>query len=127
MSRMMCVSSTKVKATRNTSRPAAPFGRGILRFVAFAVTAPGFVEPSIEDRMAAAQMFGDAGEPDYDTLAGESAAVTSMEAMTPPPAGLCRSCGEPAEALYCDACDDAGTAATIAGESYRAGAGYRVN
>jgi hypothetical protein len=106
------------------SRPATGrFGAGILRFVPMS---RGF-EPSDEDRRAAAQMFGDASEPDYDLLAGEAAFLASMEALSPPPAGFCLSCGEPAEALYCDACDAAGTEATIKGENGRAGLGYRVN
>jgi hypothetical protein len=125
MSRIMCVSSRKAKVTRHSHRPAAPFGAGILRFVPLS---RGF-EPSADDRRAAAQMFADAGEPDYDVLAGEAAALASMEALSPPPAGLCRSCGELAESLtygYCDACDDAGTEATIKGQNGRAGLGYRV-
>ncbi len=51
------------------------------------------------------------------------------EALTPPPSTRCRSCGELAEinrAGYCDACDDAGTEATIKGQNGRAGLGYRV-
>jgi hypothetical protein len=125
MSRIMCVSSRKVKATRHSRRPAAPFGSGILRVVPMS---RGF-EPSADDRRAAAQMFADDGEPDYDLLAGEAAFLASCEALTPPPAGNCLSCGELAETLtygYCDACDDAGTEATIKGQNARAGLGYRV-
>jgi hypothetical protein len=119
----------RVKSTRHTSRPAAPFGAGLTRFVAFAVTAPGFVDPSDEDKAAAAAMFARDDEPDYDLFAGEAAFLASCEAMTPPPVGHCRSCGQPSEALsygLCDACDDAGTEATIKGENGRAGPGYRV-
>jgi hypothetical protein len=126
MSRIMCVSSRKVKATRHSRRPAAPFGSGILRFVPMS---RGF-EPSADDRRAAAQMFADAGDPDYDTLAGEAAFLASLESLSPPPAGICRSCGEMAESLtygYCDACNDAGTEATIKGANGRAGLDYRVH
>jgi hypothetical protein len=45
------------------------------------------------------------------------------------PAGCCRSCGEPAEVDrdgLCDACERAGTEATIAAANARAGLGYRV-
>lgn len=111
----------KIKPTRRTARPAVPFGTGVF-------PRPARFEPSAEDRAAAAAMFAD-DEPDYDTLAGEAAFLASCEAMTPPPAGYCRSCGELAEALshgLCDACDDAGTEATIKGENGRAGLGYRV-
>ena len=115
------------KPARRTARPSAPFGAGLFRFVPFAVTAAGYVEPSDADRAAASAMFND--EPDYDQLAGEAAFLDACEALTPPPAGYCRSCGKPAETLsygYCDACDDAGTEATIAGENGRAGLGYHV-
>ena len=127
MSRMICTASPKVKPARRTARPSAPFGSGLFRFVAFAVTAAGYAEPSDADRAAAATMF--TGEPDYDQLAGEAAYLDSCAALTPPPVEVCRSCGELAEisrAGYCDACDDAGTEATIAGVNGRAGLGYRV-
>jgi hypothetical protein len=129
MSRIFSPSPRKVKATRRNARPAAPFGSGLVRYVAFAVTAPGFVEPSDEDRAWAAREFADGPEPDYDTLAGEATALAAMEALSPPPAGTCRSCGQPVDSpsdVYCDACDDAGTEATIKGENGRAGLGYRV-
>jgi hypothetical protein len=112
------------------SRPANRiFGHGLVRFVAFAVVAPGFVEPSDEDKAAAAAMFADGPESDYDLLAGEAAFLASCDALSPPPAGICRSCGQPAEGLtygYCFACDDAGTEATVKGENGRAGLGYQV-
>ena len=84
MSRIMCTSSPKVKATRKTSRPSAPFGAGLLpkpyrRF-----------EPSDAERKWAAAAFADDASPDYDQLAGEAAFLASYEAMTPPfvrPAG----------------------------------------
>jgi hypothetical protein len=129
MSRMIRTASPKVKPARRTARPAAPFGAGLLRYIPFAVTAPGFVEPGDADRRWAAQAFADASGPDYDRLAGEAAALASIEALSPPPAGYCRSCGEPVDSssqVYCDACDAAGTEATIKGENGRAGLGYRV-
>lgn len=57
------------------------FGQGLLRFVPAAVTAPGFVEPSEDDRRAAAAMFGrdDDGIP-YDVLAGEAAYIDAVSA-----------------------------------------------
>jgi hypothetical protein len=115
MSRIMCTSSPKVKATRKTSRPSAPFGAGLLpkpyrRF-----------EPSDAERKWAAAAFADDASPDYDQLAGEAAFLASYEAMS--------SCGQAAETLtygYCNACDDAGTEATINGQNDKAGLGYQV-
>lgn len=52
MSRIIVLQSRKVKATRHTDRPSAPFGVGIF-------ARPVRFEPSDEDRTAAAQMFGD--------------------------------------------------------------------
>jgi hypothetical protein len=126
MSRIMCVSSTKVKATRHSARLAAPFGAGLTRYVPDAGRMP-FTQADLD--WAAAAFADDAG-PDYDRLAGEAAFLASYEAMTPPPTGICRSCGQPAETLtygYCDACDEAGTQATIKGANGRAGLGYRVH
>jgi hypothetical protein len=66
----MCVAIPKVKPARKSARLDRPFGAGLFRFTPYAVTAPGFTEPSDEDRAAAALMFADS-EPDYDQLAGE--------------------------------------------------------
>jgi hypothetical protein len=95
---------TVVKSRPVTRR----FGAGLFRFTPYAVTAPGFTEPSDEDRAAAALMFADT-EPDYDQLAGEATYLAAVSALTPPPA-YCRSCGQPAGVNrdgWCDACDDA--------------------
>jgi hypothetical protein len=48
MSRIMCVATPEVKPVRRTARPVAPFGSGLVRFIPFAVSAPGFIEPSDE-------------------------------------------------------------------------------
>ena len=125
---MISTRTRRVKPARRTARSSAPFGAGLVRFVPFAVTAPGYVEPSDADKSAAAAMFADA-EPDFDMLAGEAAFIASSEALTSPPATRCRSCGELADVNavgYCDRCDDLGTDATIKGQNGRAGLGYRV-
>jgi hypothetical protein len=109
MTTMIRTARPQVKATRKTGRPDHPFGAGLLRFVPFAVTAPGFVEPSDSDRAAVGLMFADDDEPtpDYDLLAGEAAAIDAMGDMTPL---ICLACNQPAEWLtrdgWCDACDD---------------------
>jgi hypothetical protein len=64
MSTMIRAARPQVKAARHTARPVASFGAGLLRFVPFAVTAPGFAEPSDADRAAVGQMFADDAEPD---------------------------------------------------------------
>ena len=91
------------------SRPATGrFGAGLFRFNHYAVTAPGFVEPSDDDRAAVGALFADESEPDYDAMAAEAEWYRQCESLTPPP-GVCRSCGEPAEDLnrsgWCDRCD----------------------
>lgn len=125
----MTAARPKIKPTRRTARSDAPFGAGLTRFVPFAVTAPGYVEPSDEDNAWAAANLNDEPEPYWDAMAEEAAYLAWCEAMTPPPAGHCRSCGEPAETDrdgLCDRCEREGIAATIAGENGRAGLGYRV-
>jgi hypothetical protein len=125
----------RVKPTRRTARPAAPFGAGIL-------PRPTRFQPTDEDRAAAVLMFADDAdwdvrladaeqpEPDYDMLAGEAATLDAMCALTPPPAGLCKTCGEPSEALswgMCPDCyDDAATDAAIACVNSLHGLGRRV-
>jgi hypothetical protein len=59
MSRIMCVATPKVKPVRNANRPAGRFGAGLFRVTPYAVTAPGFVEPTDEDRAAVRQLFAD--------------------------------------------------------------------
>lgn len=87
MSRIMCLATPKVKAARKTPRPDRPFGQGILRFVPFAVTAPGFIEPSDEDRAWAAYHLNadsaDVGFPadaELEFRAGESAGYDAITA-----------------------------------------------
>jgi hypothetical protein len=104
---MISTRARRVKVTRHTARPSAPFGAGLTRFVPFAVTAPGFVEPSDEDRAIVGQLFSDyESEPDWDALAGEAEYVASVEHLGPPPVGACRSCGESSEALSWGMCPD---------------------
>ncbi len=75
----------------------------------FAVTAPGFVEPSDEDRAVIGQMFADPEpDPDYDAMAAEAEWYRQYEGLTPPP-GHCTSYGEPDETNrfgLCGRCDD---------------------
>jgi hypothetical protein len=59
MSRIICIPSRRVKLTRRTARHDRSFGAGLVHFVPIAVTAPGYVEPSDEDKAAAAAMFAD--------------------------------------------------------------------
>jgi hypothetical protein len=122
MSRIICIPSRRVKPTRHIARPAMPFGDGIF-------AKPIRFEPTDEDKAAAA-MFGDDAdwdvrmaeadqpEPDSDMLAGEAASLDAMCALTPPPAGICKTCGQPSEALswgMCPGCyDDDATDAAIA-------------
>jgi hypothetical protein len=102
------------------SRPSArPFGAGLVRCIPFAVTAPGFVEPSDEDLATVGQLFAgyvSEPEPDWDTLAGEAEYIASVEHLGPPPAGPCARCGEPSESLswgMCASCfEDAATDAS---------------
>lgn len=70
----------RVKTARRTVRPDRPFGSGLTHYVAFAVTAPGFVEPSDEDRTAAALLFADDADWDARLAAGESDADLEMRA-----------------------------------------------
>jgi hypothetical protein len=132
---MISTKPHRVKPTRHTARPSAPFGAGIYP------TRTRF-EPSEDDRRWAAQTFGDdadwdvrlAGgdepESDWDMLAGEAASLDAMCAMTPPPAGICKQCGEFSEALSWGMCrdcfDDAATDAGIACVNALYGLGYRV-
>jgi hypothetical protein len=134
----MAIISTRtrrVKPVRKSPRPAAPFGQGLY-------PKRTRLEPSDADRQWAAQVFGadadwdarmadaDQPEPDWDMLAGEAACLDAMCALTPPAAGTCKKCGEPAEALswgMCPDCyDDAATDAAIACVNSLYGLGRRV-
>jgi hypothetical protein len=91
MTRIICTSDAKVKPVRRTARPGRPFGASLFRFTPYAITAPGLVEPSDEDRAAVGQLFADdQAEPDRDTLAGEAAYVNAVSLLAPPP-GFCWS------------------------------------
>lgn len=83
-----------VKPYRNTPRPSSRFGQGLLPFVPFAVSPAGFSEPDPADRQWAAEALNGATdaptEPDHDELAYDD----FCRSMTPPPAGLCSSCGD---------------------------------
>lgn len=59
MSRMICVPSRRVKPARRTARSNRPFGAGLTHYIPFAVIAGNFLEPSDEDKAAAAAMFAD--------------------------------------------------------------------
>jgi hypothetical protein len=134
MSRMAPLAA-KVKATRHTSRPDAPFGAGILRSAPYYGRQP-FTAADLEwaaqefgrDADWDARMAADAG-PDWDTLAGEARFVDAASDLTPP-VRACRSCGEPADDLnapgWCDRCDREGTDASIACVNARFGLGHRV-
>jgi hypothetical protein len=128
---MISTRTRRVKATRHTARPSAPFGAGLTNYVPFAVVAEGFVEPTDEDKAAAARIFADEPEPDWDMLAGEAEYIASVENLGPPPAaGVCKKCGEPSEELswgLCPDCyDDAATDAAIACVNNLHGLGRRV-
>jgi hypothetical protein len=87
--RIIAVASVPVKPTRVAPCIAAPFGAGLFRFSAYAVTAAGFREPSDEDRAACGSLFADA--PDYDQRAAESAFLASIETTDPTmPVGIGR-------------------------------------
>src|SRR5689334_15828587 len=72
---MISTKSRRVKPTRHSARPAAPFGAGVH-------PARARFEPSDEDRAAAVLMFADDADWDVRMAAG-------LEA--------CEACGRPAE------------------------------
>jgi hypothetical protein len=106
------------------------FGAGLLCYVPFAVLAPGFIEPSDEDRAAVGAMFADDEQATRLDEQALQAAWDDQFRDVPPPAGICSACGDDAEELswgLCPDClDDAATHAAIAGQNERAGLGYRV-
>jgi hypothetical protein len=125
---MISTRTRRFKPTRRTARPAASFGAGLNFFVPLAVVAEGFVEPTDEDKAAVAQMFADGPEPEWD-MAGEAAFVDAMSALTPPPADVCRSCGQAAEVDrdgLCFNCERDGTGASMACVNRHFGLGNRV-
>lgn len=108
MSRMMVVSTPKIKPVRRTPRPAAPFGQGILparreRF-----------EPSAADRAWAAQVFSADGD-----WAGRLA--SGLE--------TCECCGRPVErgglvGGLCGVCETRALDASMASMYLGAGLAY---
>ena len=79
----------RVKPTRHTARPAAPFGAGIH-------PARSRFEPTEEDRRWAAQVFAELD----DARQLEERALQAQwddQFVGTMPIGYCRSCGEPAE------------------------------
>jgi hypothetical protein len=102
---MISTQTRRVKPTRRTARPHRPFAAGLTRFVSYAVTAPGFVEPSDEDRAAVGAMFAD----DADWSARMAADANGDE---------CEACGRPAEhgelvGGLCDVCQGRAEEATM--------------
>ena len=77
MSRIMCVSSTKVKATPPALLP--PW-HGLTRYVPDAGRMP-FTQADLQWAAAA---FADDARPDFDQLAGEAAFLASCEALSAP-------------------------------------------
>lgn len=100
MSRIICTSDVKVKSSRRTARPAAPFGAGV--FARF--------QPSAADQAWAAQAFGVDADWDVRLAAGVE---------------TCECCGRPVElGGLCDACETRAEEATMASLYYGAGLGY---
>ncbi len=69
----------RVKTTRKTTRCRRPVRRRAHRSVGFAVTAPGFAEPSDEDKSAAAAMFSPAA--DWSALHGRRRQWRSLRSV----------------------------------------------
>jgi hypothetical protein len=106
MSRMICLPSLKVKPTRKTARPSAPFGQGI------AIPYKGRQMPYTQaDLDEAAQMFAGSPEPDWDALAAQREWEDLYEKglLAPVEFGHCAVCSTPYGDLtpqgLCDACD----------------------
>jgi hypothetical protein len=96
--------SRRVKPSRRTGRPAAPFGTGVYP------TRTRF-EPTEDDRRWAAQVFGEI-EDDRQLEERALQAQWDDQFVGTIPVGYCRSCGEPAEVngdrlcLECEAIAD---------------------
>jgi hypothetical protein len=109
---MTIISTTprRVKPTRHSARPPAPFGAGVFPYRTR-------FEPSKEDRRWAAQVFGD-DDPDWDVRLA---------------AGLetCEACGRPVEPSemecgLCSVCLSRAEEATMASLYYSAGMGWHT-
>jgi hypothetical protein len=117
--------SRRVKPSRHTARPDAPFGAGILP------TASRRFEPSDEDRAWAAQFFGQLEDERRELEERALQAQWDDQFVgTIPMTGHCLLCGDRCDDLtvqgLCDRCDDLACEAAIKGENARAGLGYRV-
>jgi hypothetical protein len=109
MSRIINFPSRRVKPTRHSVRPSAPFGSGIL-------PRPARFEPPDEDKAAAVLMFAD--DADWDVLL-----IAGLEA--------CEACGRPAEpgeleCGLCCVCMARAEEASIACQYYGAGMGWHT-
>ena len=109
---MISVESRRVKPTRRTARPPAPFGAGVYpRATRF--------EPSEEDRLWAAQSFG----ADADWCARMAADANGDR---------CEACGRPVgrgelEGGLCSVCMARAEAASVACADYGAGLGWHTS
>jgi hypothetical protein len=113
----MTTARSKIKPTRRTARPDAPFGAGILRFVPFAVIYPDHFEPGDEDKAAAAAMFGD--DADWDARMAADANGDNCEACNRPVER-----GE-LEGGLCNVCQCRAEEATMTSQYAAAGMGWR--
>lgn len=114
---MIGTQTRRVKPARRTARTDRPFGSGLIHFVAYAVTAADFVEPSDEDRAAVGAMFAD----DADWSARMAADANG---------DACEACGRPVErgeleGGLCNVCQNRAEEATMACLYYSAGMGWR--
>jgi hypothetical protein len=114
---MISTKARNVKPTRRTARPFAPFGAGLVHYVPFAVAAADFVEPSDEDKAAAAALFS----ADADWSARMAADANGDH---------CEACGRPVErgeleGGLCNVCQCRAEEATIASLYGSVGMGFR--
>ena len=131
MSRIICIADTKVKATRKSPRPSAPFGQGILASRPFA----GRMPFTTADLAEAALMFADdattTADTDWDALALEAEEKARYESQAATVFGHCLNCSLPCDDLtaqgLCDRCDDAATDASIASKNASYGLGFVVH
>lgn len=106
----MTAARPKIKPTRRTARPSAPFGTGVF-------PRPTRFEPSDEDRAAAAALFAD----DCDWAARMAADANGDN---------CEVCGRPVErgeleGGLCSVCQCRAEEATMASQYAAAGMGWR--
>jgi hypothetical protein len=99
------------------TRKPARFGAGLSVFVPFAVTAPGFIEPSDADRAAVGSLFADIA--DWDARPAADASGDD-----------CEACGRPVErgelvGGLCNVCQCRAEEATMASQYAAAGMGWK--